>query len=226
MIIKIIIVDDDPMVADLNKAYVESIEGFKVEKILNNGEDALKYLETNNVDLILLDVYMPRLSGIKLLEEMRKRSILTDVILVTAARESHHIDEVLKLGAFDYLIKPFEYERIKKSLETYLLRHKLLENKQTFKQEDVDQITSKSFKVTTNSLQKGLHQKTLDRICKFMEDHSERFYSSEEVADETRLSRVTIRKYLDYLVSIDKIVTEIEYKAVGRPGNLYKYNSK
>lgn len=226
IIIRVVIVEDDIMVAELNKAYVESIPGFIVSRILTNGADALEYLASNHMELLLLDVYMPKLDGIKLLEEMRKKSILTDVILVTASKDVQHIDEVLKLGAVDYLIKPFEYERIRKALENYSLRFQLLHDKQTFRQEDIDAITSKSFNIHLNSLQKGLNQRTLDRICEFMARNNERFYTSEEVAEKTRLSRVTIRKYLDYLVSIDKIVADTQYKAIGRPGHLYKYNSK
>lgn len=224
--IKVVIVEDDIMVAELNKAYVESIPGFVVDKTLTNGTDALKYLSNNQIELMLLDVYVPKLDGIKLLEEMRKRSILTDVILVTASKDVQHIDEALKLGAVDYLIKPFEYERIKKSLENYSLRFQLLRNNHTLRQEDIDTITSNSFSEHLNSLQKGLNQRTLNRICEFMEKNNEKFYTSEEVANKTRLSRVTIRKYLDYLVSIDKIVSDIQYKTIGRPGYLYKYNNK
>lgn len=224
--IKVVIVEDDIMVAELNKAYVESVPGFVVDGMLTNGVDALEYLSNNRIELLLLDVYMPKLDGIRLLGEMRKRSILTDVILVTASKDVQHIDEVLKFGAVDYLIKPFEYERIKKALENYALRFQLLRNKQTFKQEDIDAITSNSFNVHINSLQKGLNQRTLDRICEFMANNSDRFYTSEEVAGKTKFSRVTIRKYLDHLVSIGKIVSDIQYKTIGRPGYLYKYNNK
>jgi response regulator of citrate/malate metabolism len=223
--IRVIIVEDDIMIADLNKAYVESISGFAVERIFINGSDALQYILCNKVDLMLLDIYMPKLDGIRLLEEMRKNSILIDVILVTASKDTQHIDEVLKLGAVDYLIKPFEYDRIKKSLENYALRYKLLHNKPTFRQEDIDAITNNNFELNLNSLQKGLNQRTLNRVCEFMENNKEQTFNSEEVAKKTKLSRVTIRKYLDYLVSIGRITSDIQYKTVGRPSYLYKYNN-
>lgn len=223
--IRVVIVEDDIMIADLNKAYVESISGFAVERIFTNGSDALQYISCTKVDLMLLDIYMPKLDGIRLLEEMRKNSILIDVILVTASKDTQHIDEVLKLGAVDYLIKPFEYDRIKKSLENYALRYKLLHDRPIFRQEDIDAITNNNFKLNLNSLQKGLNQRTLNRVCEFMENNKEQTFNSEEVAKKTKLSRVTIRKYLDYLVSIGRITSDIQYKTIGRPSYLYKYNN-
>jgi response regulator of citrate/malate metabolism len=224
--IRVIIVEDDMLVADLNKSYVENVPGFKVEEIFNNGEEALTYLMSNQVDLMLLDVYMPKLDGISLLKAMRKKEIMTDVILVTAAREAHNIDEVLKLGAFDYLIKPFEYSRIKKSLESYILRYNLIHDNLVFNQKEIDYITSNSFTSDLNDIQKGLNTKTLERIYEFMKKNNETIYTSELVAEKTRMSRVTTRKYLEYLVSEGKVAADIEYKAVGRPLTLYKYNNE
>ncbi|MGB7606688.1 MAG: response regulator, partial [Lutisporaceae bacterium] len=129
--IKVLIVDDDPMVAELNRRYVKSVPGFEVAAVLFNGEDALELLKSKRIELLILDIYMPKLDGISLLEEMRKNLIKTDVILVTAAREANEIDKALKLGAVDYLIKPFDGERVKKSLNNYLKRYNLMHGKDT-----------------------------------------------------------------------------------------------
>ncbi|MDF2592229.1 MAG: hypothetical protein K0S75_1695 [Clostridia bacterium] len=127
--INVLIVDDDPMVAELNKRYVENVPNFKVVAVLYNGEDALKLLKSKKIELLILDIYMPKLDGISLLEEMRKNLLKTDVILVTAATEVNEIDKALKLGAVDYLIKPFDGDRIRKSLNNYLKRYNLLHGK-------------------------------------------------------------------------------------------------
>jgi response regulator of citrate/malate metabolism len=224
--IKVIIVEDDILVAELNKSYVENMAGFKVEKIFNNGEEALTHLMSNKVDLMLLDVYMPKLDGITLLKTMRKKEIMTDVILVTAAREAQNIDEVLKLGAFDYLIKPFEYDRIKRSLESYIVRYNLIRGNSLFSQEEVDHITVNNITAGINILEKGLNEKTLERIHEFMKENSETTFTSKRVAEKVKMSTVSVKKYLDYLDSIGKIITDIEYKTVGRPVTLYKYNNK
>ncbi|MBU5592276.1 response regulator [Clostridium sp. MSJ-4] len=222
--ISVIVVDDDMMVADLNKSYVENIQGFEVRKVLNNGEDALRYLMNNEIDLMLLDVYMPGLGGMELLEEMKKNSIMTDVILVTAESDASNIDKILKLGVVDYLIKPFRYVRIKKSLEGYRLRYNLIHDKTTLKQGDIDKITTNN--LSTSGLQKGISEKTLERIYKFMKENKGKIYTSELVAEKVSMSRVTTKKYLDYLASIGKVATKLEYKTVGRPLTLYKYHNE
>lgn len=153
--IKVLIVEDDPMVTQLNKKYVQSVPGFIVVDTKTNGEDALIFLKTTKIDLLILDVYMPKMDGITLLEEMRKNFIKTDVILVTAAKEVVEIDKALKLGAVDYLIKPFDGNRIKTSLYNYLLRYNLLHCKETFKQEDIDRITYASKNVEENKMERA-----------------------------------------------------------------------
>ncbi|WP_432407825.1 response regulator [Wukongibacter sp. M2B1] len=221
--INVLIVEDDPMVAKLNQKYVESVDGFNVKGTISNGEEALRFCQKNKVDLIILDIYMPRLDGISFLKELRKKFMMIDVILVTASKETQNIDAVLKLGAVDYLIKPFDYERLKNSLESYANRHRILCCTDTVKQDELDQIT-KSFDARNDTrLKKGLHKKTLERIRQFMKNNDKKYLSSEIIAEEMRLSKVTIRRYLEYMEEIGQIKLEVEYGSVGRPSHLYKY---
>lgn len=221
--INVLIVEDDPMVAKLNERYVESIYGFNVKGILTNGEEALTFCKHNQVDLIILDLYMPRLDGVSFLKELRKTFMMIDVILVTASTETQNIDAVLKLGAVDYLIKPFDYERLKNSLESYANRYHVLHNAETVKQEDLDQLTKVFKNNRGTSLAKGLHEKTLERIRLFMKKNSKNYLSSEMVAAEMTLSKVTVRRYLEYLEAIGEIKIEVAYGSVGRPSLKYKY---
>ncbi|SNS74827.1 two-component system, CitB family, response regulator/two-component system, CitB family, response regulator DctR [Anaerovirgula multivorans] len=221
--IKVLIVEDDPMVSQLNKKYVETVKGFKVVYMAGNGQEALNFLKNHSVDLIILDVFMPKLDGISLLKEVRRRSIKTDVILVTAAKESENIDEVLRLGAVDYLIKPFEYQRLKSTLDSYIERHQLLNHKNTIFQKDIDKIMKQNADLLEKDYQKGIHKKTLERIRRFMKHNEEKYLTSEEVAEKMEVSRVTVRRYLEYLVSLEELILEIEYGSIGRPKHLYKY---
>ncbi|MCR5344982.1 MAG: response regulator, partial [Lachnospiraceae bacterium] len=108
---KVLIVEDDPMVAMINEQYIEKNELFRVVNKVNNGEEAIAYLKEISVDLIIMDVYMPRLSGIETLREIRRLDINTPVIMVTAANDGKTFEEAMTLGAIDYLVKPFAYER-------------------------------------------------------------------------------------------------------------------
>ncbi|KGG81283.1 hypothetical protein Y919_01275 [Caloranaerobacter azorensis H53214] len=221
--IKVLIVEDDPMVAELNKRYVESVDGFSVVGIVSNGEEAMNFCRKNEVDLIILDIYMPKVDGINFLKEIRRRFMMIDVILVTASRETQNIDAALKLGAVDYLIKPFEYERLKKALENYADRCRVLQSSKPVKQEEIDAITKVCKMHENNNLKKGLHKKTLQRIRDFMKKHHNEYLTAEIIAEDIALSKVTVRRYLEYMESIGEVEIEVEYGSVGRPSHLYKY---
>ncbi|HCX04615.1 MAG TPA: hypothetical protein DHM42_09000 [Clostridiales bacterium] len=220
--INVMIVDDDAMVLDLNRRYVERIEGFSVKALAGSGEEALDYLKNKTIDLIILDIYMPKMDGLSLLKRIRSISLKTDVILVTAAKDAEKIDTALKLGAVDYLVKPFQFERLKESLDKYLKRYQLLNNLKEIDQKEIDKITSKEKTKEKNKIQKGLHKNTLLKIKNYMKENKDRFHSSDQVADALGFSKVTVRKYLEYLEEIGEVRVEVEYGSIGRPCHLYK----
>ncbi len=219
--IRVLIVEDDPMVAYLNEKYVSQLSQFKIVGKVNNGEEALHYLNNNACDLVILDVYMPKVDGIEVLKEIRKNFIKVDVIFVTAAKEHEIIDQALKLGAVDYLVKPFEFDRFKQALESYLVRHDLLLKKSQITQHDIDRMTKMESK-RPGELPKGLQQKTLDKVMIALSEHQEEFLCADEVADLVGISRVTVRRYLEYQESIGALTCEIKYGSVGRPSYVYK----
>lgn len=73
----------------------------------------------HTADLIILDVYMPRMTGLELLRTLRMEGIGIDVIMVTAANDSKTVDALLKLGVTDYLVKPFAASRFQQALDTF-----------------------------------------------------------------------------------------------------------
>ncbi|NLY44992.1 MAG: response regulator [Tissierella sp.] len=100
--IRVLIVEDDPMVAKINRNYIESVDGFIIVSIATNYIEAINILKNNNIDLVLLDVYLPKGDGISILKEIRKKQLKCDVIMVTASAEIQKIDSALRLGVFDY----------------------------------------------------------------------------------------------------------------------------
>ncbi|MCY6957753.1 response regulator [Clostridium brassicae] len=219
--IKVLIVEDDPMVAQINKKYTESIDNFIVIKICKDGIEAFNYIKGNEVDLVILDIYMPKLDGIGLLKKMRKNQILIDVIAVTAAQNVEKVDEMFKYGVVDYLIKPFEYKRFKEALDKFMLKYKLLHEKTVVDQKDLDKITNIKNKNSKPQLEKGLNIRTLNRIRKCIEGYKQNSFTSNDIAEKLKLSRITIRKYMEYMVSIQELRSEIEYGSIGRPKNIY-----
>ena len=218
--IRVLIVEDDPMVADINKKFTEAVPGFVVVGTARNGRDALLLLEKEKPDLLILDVYMPEVDGISVLSLLRKSDIPADVIMVTAAGDTNTVARIMRQGVIDYIVKPFKFERYRAALESYLDFRKKLSHKSTLSQADLDVMLS----VKTESQQdtpKNFHVQTMNSIVDFMLAHAEAL-SADEVAAGTGVSRVTARRYLEYLVTQGRLQMLLDYVAVGRPIHRFK----
>ncbi len=219
--IRILIVEDDPMVLDIHKKFISTIEGFKVIDTAPNGDIAIKILKKKDIDLIILDIYMPEIDGIEMLKRVRRAGKDIDIIMITAAQEGNIIKEVVRYGAFDYIIKPFKYERFKNALVAYQRHFETINRmKEEFSQRDVDNMFKQKREEPKQWLPKGIQYKTLKSVINALNSNGNGL-SAEEIARIVSISRVTARRYLEYLVSIGKAHVEPSYRDIGRPINKY-----
>lgn len=225
--IKTVIVEDDLMVASINSQFAKRNPNIQIVATFHNGKDALNYLKQSDADLVLLDLYMPDCTGLELLSELRSIGSEIDVIMITAANDAEHINEALQLGIVDYLIKPFQYERFAQALDKYLVRKKAIESGVSFTQEEIDRLVNASSPAASTKkaeLQKGVQQKTLDKIRVCLSAHPGNYLPCEQIASETGLSRVTIRRYMNFLIEENEVTSMIDYSTGGRPSILYQIN--
>lgn len=216
---KILIVEDDPMVALINKRFLENM-GFKdILGPVQTEEEIIQLLDKENIDLILLDVYLPKKNGIDILKSLRYKKYLTDVIMITAANSVEEVKRAFAYGVTDYLVKPFEFERFEEAINKYKQKNNLLNKREALSQQDID-VISKSLEEKIE-LPKGLNQKTLDRIMEFLKENKVKVWTLREIAYELKISNVTIKKYMDYLEDIKKVNVTLTSGNVGRPE--YKY---
>ncbi|MEW9668658.1 two-component system response regulator DcuR [Ammoniphilus sp. 3BR4] len=222
--IKVLIVEDDPMVMEFNRRYLERIDGFVLEASASSMEEALKILDSRDIDLILLDIYMPGRNGLELLSQIRKMGHGIDVIVISAACDNQSIKMALRYGAVDYLIKPFEFERFKAALTTYREEAKFMEVQDMISQEDLDKlIFHKEPAAAPDDLPKGLTRSTLALVWEKIQAFEETDFSTEELANSVGISRVSIRKYLQFLVEIGLLKLETNYGTIGRPVYMHRY---
>ena len=221
--IRIIIVEDDPLVAQLNAAYLSRIEGVQVTGVFSNGQAALEHLKKHSTELAVVDVYMPICNGIELLRQIRANGIQTAVIMITAATELAVVDDALLLGIVDYLIKPFSYERLRDTVRRFRDKLSLRQGVEKANQDMVDKRMGKRTpKKANDDLPKGLNARTLAAIREGVDHSPDGEHTCESISAASGLSRVTVRHYLNYLIERDVLTSSIDYETGGRPRVLYK----
>ena len=219
--IRVIVVEDDPMVAKLNAAYLDSMEGFQVLGTFTNGREALGFLRANTVELAVVDVYMPVCSGVELLRQMRGTGIQTAVIMITAATEMKVVEEALRLGIEDYIIKPFSYDRLRDSVLRFQDKSDLVQQSSRASQAVVDRLLGNQ-PPEQKALPKGLNARTLEMVRTVLDRDRARDHTCESISAATSLSRVTVRHYLNYLIDTGVLTSTIDYETGGRPRVLYR----
>lgn len=225
MIYKVLIVEDDPMVAMINEQYVKQNKNFTVSSICRNGDEALSFLDDNAVDLIVLDVFMPVMDGVETLKTIRERKVSSEVIMVTAANDTQTLERTMHLGVLDYLIKPFTMERFSIALEKFMSQNKTLKENTILDQKSIDLLMSskqesKQF-LREAEYPKGINRKTLSTIMNFFDENTG-WQTVDMIADKLKISIVTIRHYMNYLVEKRIVMEDINYETGGRPSMLYR----
>jgi two-component system, CitB family, response regulator MalR len=222
--IKVLIVEDDPMVAEINKRYLQDVKGFHLSGVVHTVTDAVNFLNKEEIELILLDVYMPGQNGLTLLQYIREHQLEMDIILITAAGEKDKIQSALRYGAVDYLIKPFEFERFQQALVKYQDKYQFFKSNDVVKQEDLDDrilsTEQKWIEEPIIDLPKGLTSSTLQVVMDVIKTKGDLPFSTDEISESTFISRVSVRKYLKFLTQLGVLKESLTY-GIGRPVYLY-----
>ena len=117
--IEVLVVEDDPVVAEAHAAYVGRVAGFGVSGVAHTARDALRHLDREEVDLVLLDMGLPDLPGLDVVRAMRGHGHGADVIAVTSQRDLEMVRSAVSLGVVQYVLKPFVFPTLRDRLEAY-----------------------------------------------------------------------------------------------------------
>ena len=221
---KVLIVEDDPMVAMINEQYIKRNKNFTVVGKCKDGRSAISFLEENEVDLVILDVYMPLMNGFEALRSIRNKNIAVDVVMVTAANDRDSLEEALHLGIVDYLVKPFSFDRFRVALEKFIAQHNALKGVDTLDQSNIDYIIDNSHRKSEELYPKGIQEKTLEMIMAYINQHKGVWMTGDALAEGIGITVVTVRRYMSYLSDAGKILCEMDYETGGRP--CMKYQAK
>lgn len=221
--IRILITEDDPMVSFIVGRIVHSLGDFLVVGQAASGEEALAQIQSHTVDLVLLDLFMPGVDGRQALQELRAQGYPVDAIIVTASPDKSRALEALRLGAWDYVIKPFSYDRLRVSLETYRDAFRYREGLQNqLSQEHLDRLFYPEGREFLSSLGTLAHRGDMtDRILEVLGQSPDPLAAG-EVAERLGVSRITVRKYCEALVSAGRLLSKNHYQSKGRPIKKYQ----
>jgi two-component system CitB family response regulator len=217
------IVEDDPMVMEINSKFLKRVEGFSLYKGVSNLEEAKKVMLSKKPDLILLDVYLPNENGMDFLNWIRSQGLDADIILITADKSIERIQQAFRYGVVDYLIKPFRFERFKEALLQYKDRFESFKNSEVIEQKDLDRyLSGQNLAQNEEDFTKGINKYTYQTIWGKIEEGGDEYYTAENLAEMLQIARVTVRRYLELMEKEEKIYKLVEYGKVGRPQHKYR----
>ena len=230
MTLDVLVVEDDFMVASIHRRFVERVPGFRVVGEAHSGADALAAVQALRPDLVLLDVYLPDMSGIEVLRRLRAAGHDLGVVVITAAREADTVRAAAAGGAAHYLVKPFASEDLAARLEEFRRSRAALEGLggaddagvgRADLQADIDAVFARTPQAAPRApLPKGLSQETADAVLAALSGGAE--LSAAECADAVGVSRVSARRYLEHFATTGRAAVRLNYGTAGRPERRYR----
>lgn len=236
--IRVLVVDDDPMVARLHGTLVARMPGFEVAGVAHTGAAALARVRELVPDLVLLDLYLPDLNGLEVLRRLRGDGVPgggPDVLVITAARDAASVRAARHGGAVQYIVKPFEGRLLSERLERYARERREFEQLSAPGQDELDRVFGTSpadgsrapgstalATRTGTALPKGLTEQTSALVRRALEEGVDGAgVSASECAERSGLSRVSARRYLEHFVATGTATVTLRYGTAGRPERRY-----
>ena len=225
--ITVLIVEDDPPIAEAHRTYLSRLQGFSVVGAAPTARDAMRIASEvgagdSPVDLVLLDLGLPDASGIALASALSGLRPAPDIIAITSERDLEMVRAAVSHGALAYLLKPFTFAAFRDRLERYRrCRGALPAGIEAASQAEVDRALAElRFSSDKSATPKGAAPGTHDEIARTVRDRAEGV-TADEVAKAVGVSRVTAWRYLERLVDDGTVARQTEYGKTGRPSTRY-----
>jgi response regulator of citrate/malate metabolism len=223
-VINVLVVEDDPVAAEAHRLYVERVPGFAVAGVVGTVAEVQRALR-RDTDLLLLDQYLPDGTGLELCRSLRASGRLVDVIMVTSARDLAVVRAAVSSGVVQYLLKPFTFDTLREKLERYARFRRGVDGVDgagVADQTEVDHLFA-TLRGTDSGLPKGMSGPTLDAVVAVLRRSADGL-SAGAAGEVLGMSRVTARRYLEYLADNGLAVRQPQYGQVGRPELRYQWD--
>lgn len=224
--ITVLIVEDEPLIAEAHRAYLTRLQGFTVAGVAGTARDAMRIAAEAEtpVDLVLLDLGLPDASGIALASALSGLRPAPDIIAITSERDLEMVRAAVAHGALAYLLKPFTFAAFRDRLERYRrYREALPAGTDAASQAEVDRALAELRISTDKSVTpKGAAPATTDEIARAVRDRTDGL-TADEAAKLVGVSRVTAWRYLERLADDGTVTRVTEYGKAGRPSTRYQW---
>lgn len=212
---RVMIVDDDFRVGELHASMVNEIPGFSALEPVQDSRTVPKLAASQQPDLVLLDLYLPHVSGLELL-----RAIEVDVIMVSAATEPENIHAAMRAGALAFVIKPFEARTLSTKLKAWARYRRQLQSGTAFDQNGVDRLYKTLLGADEAPVAQGPAAPTEQAVLACVQS-ARAPMSVSEVAEAVGIARATAQRYLAALVASEALELQLSYGTRGRPEHRY-----
>jgi response regulator of citrate/malate metabolism len=228
--INVLIVEDEPLIAEAHRTYLERIEGFTPAAVVRSARDAMRVASEaeaggSPIDLVLLDLGLPDASGIELASRLSGLRPAPDIIAITSERDLEMVRAAVAHGALSYLLKPFTFAAFRDRLERYRrYRSALRTGTDAASQAEVDRALAEMRMSSDRAVSpKGAAPGTTDEIARAVRD-SPNGLTADQVARQVGVSRVTAWRYLERLADDGTVSRRTDYGKAGRPKTRYQWN--
>ena len=229
LMISVLIVEDEPLIAEAHRTYLGRLEGFSVTAVADTARDAMRAASEaaatdTPIDLVLLDIGLPDANGIALASGLSGLRPAPDIIAITSERDLEMVRAAVGHGALAYLLKPFTFAAFRDRLERYRrYREALPAGTDAASQAEVDRALSE-LRVSADraTAPKGAAPGTNDEIARAVRDSVDGI-TADEVAKRVGVSRVTAWRYLERLADEGTVSRHTDYGKAGRPKTRYQW---
>ncbi|MBU3063452.1 response regulator [Nocardia sp. NEAU-G5] len=234
--IRVLIVEDEPRIAQAHRSYVERVPGFAVVGVVHTGREAIRVAtraaertdgparpgerrSREPIDLVLMDIGLPDIGGLEVTAALTRLRPRPDVIAISSARDLDMVRAAVSHGVALYLLKPFPFAAFRDKLERYLEFRAALPDSaaSSLTQHDIDRAFSALRTPDPRAVSpKGIAPQTLEEISRVLRA-APGGLSATETGRSAGVSRVTAWRYLEQLAAEGVVERRTDYGRAGRP---------
>ncbi|TDO99712.1 response regulator [Marinomonas balearica] len=223
-LLTVMIVEDDPRASYALENAINQHNRFKVIAASERISESLADAMNHKPDLIMVDITLPDGSGLDLISRLKQSDLNASYIMTTAERESSVVSEAIQLGVMDYLVKPLRVSRIHQALDDFIAFKETIHKMKKVDQVEIDHLFRKNTASKSRRTPKGIDENTLGTLMEYINNTGDTSFTAQQAGDAVELSRITARRYLEYLEEQGIVEMNLDYNTGGRPKQHYKRN--